>query len=700
MDCKVSVIIREAYMRKRVFLLLAWILLLSTSVSAQKLSKYQESYNFIRAIEILTDDGDQNEAMDYLMKEVAEHPKNGYAYYVISSLYQDNDMPENALEPANKAIPLLNKDKEYLSSAYQLRAQINLALGNDNGALSDWNLSLKANPKETETYSDRAEYYYIKDMYDLSNADYEKICAIEPNNPLGYAGLGRNYIIQEKYNEAVDLFTNCIRLAPTNSQSYAFRAEAYMRLNRYNECVDDIIYAIDIDGNDRAYMLMQMIEEPAVNILTSKLRIQHNKKPEEGSWPYYLGVVYKGIGEYSKAIEAFKESAQIAPVDMAYGQIADCYDELGIFEMALDNIDMAIELDPSDDSYVGIKADLLYDMGRFDEAIETLNGFIKVNPEYYGGYYRRGFMKDNLRDVDGAIEDYTMAIVLEPEYAYAYLGRADNYLKKGNKTAALNDYKMVIQLDTITSESNCVQYAYCGLGEYEKAKSVQYAILANSPSPGNYYDAACLFSRMGEYDIALNFLKSSLEKGFHRFAHIGMDDDLDVLRGMDSYKVLIEEYEKKYDEELNERRVENGIKLRREEAISEIPFTVENGNCYVQCQINDLPMRFVFDTGASDVSISMVEATFMMKNGYLTNRDVIGSAKFSDAVGNVSEGTVINIKKVRFGDVELDNVRASVVRNQVAPLLLGQTVLSRIGNIEIDNQRKVIKVRYMKEIKE
>ena len=50
--------------------------------------------------------------------------------------------------------------------------------------------------------------------------------------------------------------------------------------------------------------------------------------------------------------------------------------------------------------------------------------------------------------------------------------------------------------------------------------------------------------------------------------------------------------------------------------------------------------------------------------------------------------------------MELDNVRASVVRNQVAPLLLGQTVLSRIGNIEIDNQRKVIKVRYMKEIKE
>ena len=116
----------------------------------------------------------------------------------------------------------------------------------------------------------------------------------------------------------------------------------------------------------------------------------------------------------------------------------------------------------------------------------------------------------------------------------------------------------------------------------------------------------------------------------------------------------------------------------------------------MNCKINELPMRFVFDTGASDVSLSMVEASFMMKNGYLSQNDVIGSARFSDAVGNVSEGTVINLRKVQFGDVELDNVRASVVRNQKAPLLLGQTVLSRIGKIEIDNQRKVLKVKYMK----
>ena len=136
------------------------------------------------------------------------------------------------------------------------------------------------------------------------------------------------------------------------------------------------------------------------------------------------------------------------------------------------------------------------------------------------------------------------------------------------------------------------------------------------------------------------------------------------------------------------------------EHVSEIPFTREGGNCYVQCKINDLPMKFVFDTGASSVSISMVEASFMMKNGYLKKEDVIGSTYFSDAVGNINEGTVINLRKVQFGDMELDNVRASVVKNQKAPLLLGQTVLSRAGKIEIDNEKKVIKIKYMKSVNE
>lgn len=684
-------------MRKNYLLTIAAVIVMTTTTMAQKAEQLQNSYNYKRAMELLQNNGDQNEALDYLNKEIEEHPKNGYAYYIIGNIYKNDGMAGDAIEPTNKAIALLQKDKEWITFAYRQRASINLQLGNEAEALKDWSLSLKANPKDLNTLSDRADYYYQRDMYTESDADFDKICQLQPGNTLGYMGKGRNALENQKYKEAADLFTYCIKLDPSFAQAYAFRAECLFNLGYMDEGIDDVITALGLDkGNNKALDLMTRIGEPAANTLIAKLKVQQMKNQNVSDWPAYLGLIYEGLGKESKAIESYKEALKSEQNDLFYSRIASCYSELGDYELALSNINQAMELDPNDNDYVSTKADLLYDMGRNKEAVETYDAFIKANPEFWGGYYRRGFFKDNLNDLDGAIEDYSTAIILNPSFAYSYLGRADKYLLKGMKEAAMKDYQMVVALDTIVGENNCAQYAYLGLGEVEKAKQTQYAILANSPSAGNYYDAACLFARMGEKETSLNFLKNALEKGFARFAHIRNDDDLDVIRDMQGFKDLINEYEGKYLEEQQKKRAAEGLAEKKQEYVTEIPFTWDGGNCYVKCKINDLPMQFVFDTGASDVSLSMVEASFMMKNGYLSKNDVIGSTRFSDANGNVNEGTVINLKKVQFGDLELDNVRASVVRNQKAPLLLGQTVLSRAGRIEIDNQKKVIKVTYMK----
>lgn len=60
-----------------------------------------------------------------------------------------------------------------------------------------------------------------------------------------------------------------------------------------------------------------------------------------------------------------------------------------------------------------------------------------------------------------------------------------------------------------------------------------------------------------------------------------------------------------------------------------------------------------FDTGASVVSISSVEATFMMKNDYIKPTDIIGKQNYLNANGEISEGTVINLRNVNFGGLNL-----------------------------------------------
>lgn len=113
----------------------------------------------------------------------------------------------------------------------------------------------------------------------------------------------------------------------------------------------------------------------------------------------------------------------------------------------------------------------------------------------------------------------------------------------------------------------------------------------------------------------------------------------------------------------------------------------KNGVYQVPIWVNDVKMHFIFDTGASTVSISETEVNFLIKEGTLTQDDFIGSANFVDANGDVSEGSIINLKSIKVGNRTLHNVKASVVHNLNAPLLLGQTVLEQFGKISIDNKK-------------
>jgi len=112
-----------------------------------------------------------------------------------------------------------------------------------------------------------------------------------------------------------------------------------------------------------------------------------------------------------------------------------------------------------------------------------------------------------------------------------------------------------------------------------------------------------------------------------------------------------------------------------------------NGVYQIPVTINGSEMYFIFDTGAGMISISTVEATFLYKQGKLTDDDIIGKANFLDANGNISEDVLIRLKEVTIGNRKIRNIDASVVGNAKAPLLFGQSALEKFGKISIDYGR-------------
>jgi aspartyl protease family protein len=84
----------------------------------------------------------------------------------------------------------------------------------------------------------------------------------------------------------------------------------------------------------------------------------------------------------------------------------------------------------------------------------------------------------------------------------------------------------------------------------------------------------------------------------------------------------------------------------------------------------------------------------MLKNHYLDPKDILGSRQYRIANGQIEEGTRIRLKQVEIGTLTLKNINASVVHNQEAPLLLGQSALSKFGKVEIDNKNSLLYVHY------
>ena len=110
-----------------------------------------------------------------------------------------------------------------------------------------------------------------------------------------------------------------------------------------------------------------------------------------------------------------------------------------------------------------------------------------------------------------------------------------------------------------------------------------------------------------------------------------------------------------------------------------------SGGIYkVPCVVNGVGMKFIFDTGASNVCISLTEALFLYKNGYLEEADLGDTSYATIADGSIVENMEINLHSIEIGGIMVTDIKALVSKNIDAPLLLGQSAIKKLGKLEID----------------
>ena len=660
-------------------------------LSAQKNAGSGE-YRYRKAIEILEDGGDPKEARELLNENIKEHPKYILSYLGLASMDRRAKDYSSALRLIDKALENNHKKSE-ISDANLLwwKGTIYDEMGDLQKGLVVMQQAVKmARKQDKENLRDMletlAQFHYDLKQYTESDKIYREMMALDETDQLPMVGLSRNMIARKEYDEALAMLEECKKYDSSYDEIYRFQMRAFEGKKEYKKMIDAMVTLYE-KSDDFDYLDVEkfmMDKRYSMAVIKEKIASQKDNL----AWKVILSEFYQESHMYTDAITILTDLINEYGNEVQLLETrSDCYLEIGMIDDALADMTKCIELSTDRRSayFHGMRAQIYRCDGKYNEAISDLDIFVEQYPTRAYGYYARGWCKELSGNDTAAMEDYENGIAVNEDYPYIYLMRGEMYLKSGKKELAEADFQKVIQKDTVVEDGTCRQYALHFLGKDQEAiEWMDKLIESDTEDPGHWYDKACLLARMGRLNESVDAIEKSFEKGYRKFPHLKNDDDLDPIRERDDFKELVKKYEDLLHEELQ--RYSKDKVTESESIVTEVDMKKMYGGTFeVPCSVNGLPLKMIFDTGAADVTISSVEASFMLKNGYLADADVKGKRNYMTASGDIHEGTILRLKEVKLGDAVLKNVEASVVHSQKAPLLLGQSVLEKFGTITIDN---------------
>ncbi len=666
----------------------------------------EDDYNLKKAWEVLQEDSnDTATALELLEKQLKATPDNVEALFLRARIYQCTEKYASALTDLNRAIKINVPKKTDIanSTLHAWKADVYSDSGDFKKAEEEQKLTVALARKDNReslpgflrTY---AYFLSVNGKYDESDAVYNECIDEDEGDTPSMVGLARNQIARKNYDGALEILEKCRALSPDYAEVEHYEALAYDGKGETDKAIDCVIRLIDNNlklVDDDMYDILRKHKTYAI----AKMRIMAKEGENPEIFKAILPAVLQENGEYEEAIRLYGKCSAEIGLDCS-DRIAECCLELGLYERALELADRVLERDPENTSALSAKLSALKSLGRLEEALIVTEKIIGTFPVSAWGYYAKGLCHEQMGDNEAALKSYDTGIDLDKDYCYIYLMRGKLRLAMGDKSGAEDDFRTVAK-DTTENDISCRMYAAHYLGQDEEAERLMNKYVGDAAGTasenGVLYDCVCLLSLMGRPDEAVDALKAALKKGYSDFPHIETDSDLDSIREYGDFRALVSEYRRKLQERQERflRQEETGkSEVGSGRGTTEVAINRKGGGTFeVPCSVNGLELKMIFDTGASDITISSVEANFMLKNGQLSRDDIKGRKYYQIANGDIAEGTTVTLREVKIGDAVLHNVDASVVNSQKAPILLGQSVLERFGTITIDNINSKLLIR-------
>jgi tetratricopeptide (TPR) repeat protein len=206
--------------------------------------------------------------------------------------------------------------------------------------------------------------------------------------------------------------------------AYLFRAGVYMEQKYYQKALEDLDSALAYNPND------------------SKLRVTvHNNK----------GFILFDKKEFESSVQEFGRALDWRPTyHLALKGRGLAYLAMGKTDLALTDLDQAIEISPDDSKYAA-RAFAKLKKGSHMEALSDSNEALRINSNNHSAYCYKGLSFCHQGNFGHALHNLTKGIELCPTTTFYYGFRSIVWYLLGNKKTAKEDFS---HADLVTGAPN------------------------------------------------------------------------------------------------------------------------------------------------------------------------------------------------------------------------------------------------------
>lgn len=489
--------------------------------------------------------------LDVYNQELITNPKNADIYFRRANEYYKFNQYLRALGDVDKAIEYVpQNNRELRFDSYMLRAEIYQMMGKHPEALADFTEAAKLDPTSFMALYQKANEEYELGRYAEAKVDFNRLKAQNPRSAEALTGLARVAVKENNIGLASEYMDGAVEMMSADPDIYVRRASVRRMQNNNTGAVEDLLMAISINNNPRAFQELIDLANEDFPAVISGLSTSISYAPQQGMLYYIRAFIAQAHDHYASALADYERLINQKMYEYAglYNSMAQCNLALCKYPDAMKNVEDAISMDPHNGEFYYTKARILFAQKKYNEARQALNDAGARGYSSVAAHELEGLIDYAAGKYDKANDLYASMIIDQPDVMKHYIMRAwvlyDGMKQQAN---AQNLYNRVVKftaselpeaeedgaptlaegkVSALTAIQTYRGFALLYSGYKQAATDWADELRRDYCDTDGYlnYMAACLYANAGETDKAFAALDKALQLGYGNLYELSFAD--------------------------------------------------------------------------------------------------------------------------------------------------------------------------------